>query len=180
MKRLLVAIVVLGGTLAGSAALSAQTPTGTSYPATPAQTHSSAVNSTTQQKVATAALASQDATSAALQAVVQFLQLRPDQQTVLGQLLQARQQTLTPILQAIAQREGQLYQLFESGGTPADIGQLAIQIHTLQKQIAQVQQDFLGRWESLLTPDQQERLQNARVAASLQPISPAFQLLHLL
>ena len=148
MKSLLVAIVVLGGTLAGSAVLSAQTPTGTSYPATAA--------------------------------VVQFLQLRPDQESVLGQLLQARQQTLTPILQAIAQREGQLHQLLESGGAPADIGRLAIEIHTLQKQAAQVQQDFLGRWESLLTPDQQQRLQTARVAARLQPIIPAFQLLQLL
>jgi hypothetical protein len=70
--------------------------------------------SATQQPVATAALASQDAISAALQAVVQFLQLRPDQETVRAQLLQARQETLPPILQAIAQRESQWYQLLES------------------------------------------------------------------
>jgi hypothetical protein len=123
---------------------------------------------------------SQDDITYALQAVAQFLQLTPDQQIVLGQLLQARQQALAPIQQGIGTLENQLEQLLESGGSPAAIGQLAIEIHALQKQAAQVQQSFLARWEGLLDPAQQQRLQTARVAATLQPLVPAFQLLQLL
>ena len=180
MKRALVTFIVLGWALAGSASLSAQTATGKSHPGAPAQILSNPVTSTVQPKTTAATPASQDDISTALQAVVQFLQLRPDQQTVLGQLLQARQQALAPLLQGIAQREERLYQLLESGGTPPEIGLLAIEIHILQKQAAQVQQGFLSRWESFLDSDQQQRLQAARVAVSLQPIVPAFQLLRLL
>ena len=180
MKRLSAALLVFAWTLAGPATLFAQTATGKAHPGATGQNLANPVTNTVQPKTPGTTPALQDDISAALQAVVQFLQLRPDQQTVLGQLLQARQQALAPLLQGIAQREERLYQLLESGGTPAEIGLLAIEIHLLQKQAAQVQQGFVSRWESFLDYDQQQRLQAARVAVSLQPIVPAFQLLQLL
>jgi hypothetical protein len=110
-----------------------------------------------------------------IQIVVQFLQLRPDQLQEFGQLLQARQAAVVPLLQGIQQRLQQLEALLNSGGSPANVGMLVIQIHTLQHQVAQVQQDFLSKFVSLLEPEQQQRLEAVRIAAQLQPIFPAFQ-----
>jgi hypothetical protein len=114
-----------------------------------------------------------------VQVVVQFLQLRPDQVQVFGQLLQARQTAVTPLLAAIQQRVQQLEALLSSGGNPGDIGVLVIQIHGLQQQVAQVQQSFLARFVSLLDQEQQQRLAAVHIAAQLQPVLPAFQQLYL-
>ncbi len=114
-----------------------------------------------------------------IQIVVQFLQLRPDQVQEFGQLLQARQAAVVPLLQGIQQRVQQLEALLNSGGSPAEVGMLVIQIHTLQQHVAQVQQDFLSKFANLLDPEQQQRLEGVRIAAQLQPIFPAFQQLYL-
>lgn len=114
-----------------------------------------------------------------IQIVVQFLQLQPNQAQEFGQLLQARQAAVTPLLQGIQQRVQQLEALLNSGGSPADVGMLVIQIHALQQQVAQVQQNFLSTFVSLLGPEQQQRLEAVQIAAQLQPILPAFQQLSL-
>ncbi|HXL23194.1 MAG TPA: hypothetical protein VOA78_12050 [Candidatus Dormibacteraeota bacterium] len=114
-----------------------------------------------------------------VQVVVQFLQLRPDQVQVFGQLLQARQTAVTPLLAAIQQRVQQLEALLSSGGNPGDIGVLVIQIHALQQQVAQVQQNFLAHFASLLDQEQRQRLAAVHIAAQLQPVLPAFQELYL-
>lgn len=114
-----------------------------------------------------------------IQVVVQFLQLRPDQAQELGQLLGARQAAVLPMLQGIQQRVQQLETLLNSGGSPVEVGVLVIQIHALQLQVAQKQQDFLSEFASLLDPEQRQRLEAIRVAAQLQPILPAFQQLYL-
>lgn len=118
--------------------------------------------------------------SPALQAVVQFLQLRPEQVERLQQLLQARREAVAPLLQAIAEHERRLRELLESGGTPPEVGQVVIELHALQAQVAQVQQSFLANWENSLEPEQRQRLEPVRQAARLQPIVPAFQQLQLL
>jgi len=114
-----------------------------------------------------------------LQVVVQFLQLRQGQVEELEQLLQARQAAVVPLLEGIQQRVQQLEGLLESGGNPAEVGVLVIQIHTLQQEVAQVQQDFISKWVSLLDAEQRQRLEAVRLAAVLQPILPAFQQLYL-
>ncbi|HEY4980029.1 MAG TPA: hypothetical protein VII25_12750 [Candidatus Acidoferrum sp.] len=114
-----------------------------------------------------------------LQIVVQFLQLQPTQQTILGELLQARQTAVTPLFLGIAQREQQVEALLASGGNPAQVGVLVIQIHALQQQIMQVQQAFLTNLANLLDQEQQQRLAAVRVATQLQPVVPAFQILQL-
>jgi hypothetical protein len=114
-----------------------------------------------------------------IQIVVQFLQLRPDQVQEFGQLLQARQAVVVPLLQGIQQRVQQLEVLLNSGGSPADVGMLVSQMHTLQQQVAQLQQGFLSKFVNLLDPEQQQRLERVRIAAQLQSILSAFQQLYL-
>jgi hypothetical protein len=117
--------------------------------------------------------------SSPLQIVVQFLQLQPAQEPVFGQLLQARQTAVTPLFQGIAQREQQLEALLASGGNPAQVGILVIQIHALQQQVMQTQQVFLANLANLLDQEQQQRLAAVALAAQLQPVLPAFVALQL-
>jgi len=112
--------------------------------------------------------------------VVHFLGLTPDQLPVLEQVLRERQQTIGPILQGIAMREHRISELIASGGSPAEIGVLVIQIHHLRQQAEVAQAVFLAHVESLLDAEQRVRWQQVRVAARLQPVVPAFQALQML
>jgi len=115
-----------------------------------------------------------------LAVVAQFLTLAPEQVQALAQLLQQREQTLAPILQQIAVREQRLLQLIASGGDPAEIGQLVIEIHQLRQAAQAVQEQFLAGFQSLLNDAQRQRWAQAQMAAQLQPVVPAFQALRLL
>jgi hypothetical protein len=110
-----------------------------------------------------------------LQVVAEFLQLRPDQVSEMGQLLQGRQTTLVPLFQTAQALTQQLGTLLNSGGNPAQVGITVIQIHALQQQMGQVQQSFLSHFVASLDADQLQRLQAVQIAAQLQPILPAFQ-----
>ncbi len=110
-----------------------------------------------------------------LQVVAAFLQLTPGQVTELGQLLQARQATLVPLFQTAEALIQQLGNLLNSGGNPAQVGAVVIQIHALQQQMAQAQQAFLTQFIAILDAEQLQKLQAVQVAAQLQPILPAFQ-----
>ena len=112
--------------------------------------------------------------------VVHFLGLRPEQLPVLEQALGERQQALGPILQGIAMREQRIRELIATGGSPAEIGVLAVQIHQLRQAAEAAQAAFLARVESLLDAGQRVRWQQVRVAARLQPVVPAFQALPML
>jgi len=110
-----------------------------------------------------------------LQVVAEFLQLRPGQMSELEQLLQARQTTLVPLFQTAQALTQQLAVLLNSGGNPAQVGILVIQIHALQQQMAQAQQAFLTQFVVILDAEQLQKLQAVQIAAQLQPILPAFQ-----
>jgi hypothetical protein len=110
-----------------------------------------------------------------LQLVAEFLQLRPGQVSELEQLLQERQTTLGPLFQKAQALISQLGNLLNSGGNPAQVGVLVIQIHALQQQMAQAQQGFLTQFVAILDPEQLQKLQAVQIAAQLQPILPAFQ-----
>jgi hypothetical protein len=112
--------------------------------------------------------------------VAHFLGLTADQMPVLEQVLRERQQTLGPIQQGIAMREQRIRELIASGGSPAEIGVLVIQIHQLRQDAENAQALFLSRVESLLDAEQRTRWQQVRVAARLQPVVPAFQALQML
>ena len=110
-----------------------------------------------------------------LQVVAEFLQLQPGQVSALEQLLQARQATLVPLFQTAQSLIQQLGNLLNSGGNPAQVGVLVIEIHVLQQQMAQAQQVFLTQFVAILDTEQLQKLQAVQIAAQLQPILPAFQ-----
>lgn len=112
--------------------------------------------------------------------VARFLGLRPDQLSFLEHALGERQQSVGPLLQGIAIREHHIGELVASGGNPAEIGILVIQIHQLRQQAEVAQAVFLARVESFLDAEQRVRWQQVRVAARMQPVVPAFQALQLL
>lgn len=114
-----------------------------------------------------------------LAVVAQFLTLAPEQVQAVGQLLQQREQALSPIQQQIAAHEQQIEQLIASGGDPALIGQLVIEVHHLQAAAQAVQAQFLASFRSALTEPQQQRSAQVQMAAQLQPVVPAFQALRL-
>jgi len=184
MPRILALLALLALALAGPGALRAQTSVtkpapGSSLPDlsklnianTLAQMQSnSQLNSTS---------ASGDAPSP-LQIIVQFFQLTPGQQDQLGQLLQARQAAIPPLLAQIQPLTQQLQSLLASGGNPAAIGATVIQINALERQVAQHQQAFLTALVGILNPSQQQQFELVQIAVQLQPILPAFVQLALL
>ena len=107
--------------------------------------------------------------------VAEFLQLRPGQASELGQLLEARQAAIVPLLQTAQALTQQLAVLLNTGGNPGQVGVLAIHIHALQQQIGQAQQSFLSHFVAILDAEQAQKLQVVQIAAQLQPILPAFQ-----
>jgi hypothetical protein len=127
------------------------------------------------QQVQTTKLQPSAQETSPLQVVAEFLQLRPGQVSELEQLLQERQTTLVPLFQKAQALIQQLGNLLNSGGNPAQVGVLVIQIHALQQQMAQVQQSFLSHFVAILDVDQLQKLQAVQIAAQLQPILPAFQ-----
>lgn len=179
MRRLMSQVAVLTLIFASASLLHARIHTGKFLPFLPAQDLTGLGVVRALEKAQGMAADAADP-STALPAVVQFLQFRPDQVEILQQLLQARQEAETPLLQAIAEHERRLRELLESRGTPPEVGQVVIELHALQGQVAQVQQSFLANLENLLDPEQRQRLEAVRQAARLQPIVPAFQQLQLL
>ena len=112
-----------------------------------------------------------------LQVIAAFLQLRPGQIGQLEQLLQTRQEALTPRIQQLQALGQQLDALLASGGNPVQVGLTVIQIHAVQQQVAQIQQSFVSQLIAMLDADQLQRLHAVQIAAQLQPILPAFRLL---
>src|SRR6266852_1806770 len=92
-----------------------------------------------------------------LQVVAEFLQLRPGQVSELQQLLQARRATLGPLFQTAQSLIQQLGNLLNSGGNPAQVGVLVIEIHVLQQQMAQAQQVFLTQFVAILDTEQLQK-----------------------
>ena len=177
MKPVRVAVVLLGMLMGCTNLVYAQKPAANTSPAvaTPDLSHLNIGKVLAEMQTA----AVNGELPPPVQVVVQFLQLRPDQQQVFGQLLQARQTAVTPLLVGIEQRVLQLEALLNSGGNPGEVGVLVVQIHALQQQVAQVQQSFLANLANLLDQDQRQRLAAVHIAAQLQPVVPAFEQLYL-
>ena len=169
-------VVALLSMMIGSANLMhAQKPAQKSNPVVSAPDLSKLSIGNTLEQMQTTTIAGNGEAPSPIQVVAQFLQLLPAQVQEFGLLLQARQAVVVPLLQGIQQRVQQLEALLSSGGSPADVGALVIQIHALQQQVAQAQQDFLSKFVNLLDQEQQQRLKTVQIAGQLQPILPAFQ-----
>src|SRR5712664_247630 len=175
MKRTGFAFVLLAILLMSCSQALAQKPAAKPAPVTPAPDLSKLNIEKILQQVQTTKLQASAEETSHLQVVAEFLQLRPGQASELEQLLQARQAAIVPLFQTAQAMIQQLGNLLNTGGNPAQVGVLVIQIHALQQQMGQAQQSFLSQFVTTLNADQQQRLQAVQIAAQLQPILPAFQ-----
>jgi hypothetical protein len=175
MKKTGIAFVVLGIILMTCGGVHAQKLAPKSAPVTTTPDLTKLNIEKVLQQVQTTKLQPSAQETSPLQVVAEFLQLRPGQVSELEQLLQERQTTLVPLFQKAQALIQQLGNLLNSGGNPAQVGVLVIQIHALQQQMAQVQQSFLSHFVAILDVDQLQKLQAVQIAAQLQPILPAFQ-----
>ncbi len=172
MKKTGIALVLLSIILTTCAGVNAQKPE-LKTPVISTDVTKLTVDKILQLQAATVAQSNGEITPP--QVVAEFLQLQPAQITELGQLLQTRQATLVPLVQTAQTLTQQLGILLSSGGSPAQVGALVIQIHGVQAQIVQAQQTFLTQFTAILTAEQLQKLQAVHVAAQLQPILLAFQ-----
>jgi len=175
MKKTAIAFTVLAMILASRDGAQAQKLAPKSTPVTIAPDLTKLNIEKVLQQVQTANVQPSVQETSPLQVVAEFLQLSPGQVSELEQLLQARQTTLVPLFQTAQALTQQLAVLLNSGGNPAQVGVLVIQIHALQQQIAQAQQVFLTQFMAILGAEQLQKLQAVQIAAQLQPILPAFQ-----
>src|SRR5713226_4277842 len=143
MKKTGFAFALLAVILAGCDAAYAQKPGPKSAPVTTAPDLTKLNIEKMLQQLQTTNFQPSAQETSPLQVVAEFLQLRPGQVSELGQLLQARQTALVPLFQTAQSLIHQLASLLNSGGNPAQVGILVIQIHALQQQMAQAQQAFL-------------------------------------
>src|SRR5258705_12949922 len=142
MKKTGFAFALLGILLMSCSQALAQKPAAKPAPATPTPDLSKLSIEKTLQQVQTTKVQPSAQETSPLQVVAEFLQLRPGQVSELEQLLQARQTALVPLFQTAQALTQQLAVLLNSGGNPAQVGILVIQIHALQQQMAQAQQAF--------------------------------------
>jgi hypothetical protein len=175
MKKTGIAFAVLAMILASCEGAHAQKLAPKSTPATIAPDLTKLNIEKILQQVQTTKVQPSAQETSPLQVVAEFLQLRSGQVSELEQLLLARQATLVPIFQTAQALIQQLAVLLNSGGNPAQVGLLVIQIHALQQQVAQAQQAFLAQFVAILDAEQLQKLQAVQIAAQLQPILPAFQ-----
>src|SRR5712664_2925025 len=176
MKKTGFAFALLAILLMSCSQALAQKPAAKPAPVTPAPDLSKPnIEKILQQVQTTKLQASAEETSPYLQVVAEFLQLRPGQASELEQLLQARQAAIVPLFQTAQAMIQQLGNLLNTGGNPAQVGVLVIQIHALQQQMGQAQQSFLMHFVAILDAEQVQKLQAVQIAAQLQPILPAFQ-----
>lgn len=175
MKKTLILFFLLATSLVTCAGISAQT-LGPKLPVTNSAPDLSklSVEKILQQLQAPNPQVNADETSP-LQVVAEFLQLTPSQVSELGQLLQARQAKLVPLVQTVQGLTQQLSNLLNSGANAAQVGAVVIQIHALEQQAAQTQQAFLAQFTAILAADQLQRLQAVQIAAQLQAVLPYFQ-----
>lgn len=177
MKRTGIAFVLLAALLTTCAGISAQTPSlktpTATLDSTPDLSKLNIAKILQQLQTPTVSTSSEDASP--LQIVAEFLQLTPGQISELGQLLQARQTNLVPLVQTAQNLTQQLGNLLNSDANPAQVGAVVIQVHVVQQQAAQLQQAFLTQFTAILTAEQQRKLQAVQIAVQLHPILPAFQ-----
>jgi hypothetical protein len=115
-----------------------------------------------------------------LAVVAQFLSLAPEQVQALALTLQQRDASVAPVLVEIAQREQRIQELIASGGDPAEIGRIVVEIHHLRQVVQTALVQFLAQFQSLLNPEQRQRWEHVRLTAQLLPVLPAFHGLGLL
>jgi hypothetical protein len=85
-----------------------------------------------------------------------------------------RQATLVPLVQTAQALIQQLGNLLNSGGNPAQVGAVVIQIHALQQQMAQAQQAFLTQFIAILDAQQLQKLRPRSCSRYFRSFSRSF------
>ena len=106
------------------------------------------------------------------------LQLTDAQITTLQQLEQTRQQAVEPLMRQIGISQQALQAALQASvPDAAEVGKLVVALDALQRQIAQLQQDFGSSFLSMLTDAQRSQVQQAlgiekalRAAAALHQL----------
>jgi Spy/CpxP family protein refolding chaperone len=112
--------------------------------------------------------------------VASFLGFTETQAAQFGDLLARFQATLHGLQEQIAARQAQLEVLLgQPSPDPAIVGSLFLQIHALERQVAQVIQGFQSQFASLLTDEQKQKVKAVTQASQLQPVVGAFVALYL-
>jgi uncharacterized membrane protein len=115
-----------------------------------------------------------------LMVVAQVLSLSGEQAQALGNMVQARAETLRPAVQQVQAREQALArQLQSTTPDPQMVGHLVIEIRQIQEQIHHAIEETNDQFELLLTPDQRARLEQIRAAVPACGVIPAFKALGL-
>ncbi|MEA2164274.1 MAG: hypothetical protein QOK37_2401 [Thermoanaerobaculia bacterium] len=110
-----------------------------------------------------------------------FLQLSPDQTMALITMIQTRDAAMQPIAAKVRADQEALGKLLQSpDADPATAGRLLIELRSLESQAASVAHEAAAHFESVLTPDQHDRLQFVRQAAQVEPAIPVFKAVGLL
>ena len=115
------------------------------------------------------------------EAIVNFLQLTPDQVSQWDALVVDREATVTPLrdqLEAIKEQLGEL--LGNPAPDPAEVGGLTIQAHDLGQQIRAANQAYVDGFEEMLDGDQTGKLGLIRGADRVRPLLPAFRVFWLI
>ncbi|MEA2336894.1 MAG: hypothetical protein QOE82_901 [Thermoanaerobaculia bacterium] len=113
--------------------------------------------------------------------VTNFLQLSEDQTRALIVIIQSRDAALQPIAMKLHASQEALGKLLDSpSADAATVGQLLLDIHAAERQINAIAHQSAASFETILTPEQQGRLQFIRQAAQVEPAIPAFRAVGLL
>ena len=146
MKRLLLSLFVLA--LAAPAAAQLDEPGDLSHPAMVAARH----------------------------AVINFLEMGPDQVAAWDVLWAEHRDAERPLKQQIADVQAAIDDLFAAGvPDPAELGLLVIERRDLGDALIDVHVIYIDGFENLLDPEQIDRLDGIRIADRIQPWIPAFK-----
>jgi Spy/CpxP family protein refolding chaperone len=125
------------------------------------------------------ALAAQEPPPIAI--VANVLSLSEEQIQALGEFLQARGEALRPAAEQLHAREQALSEQLQSADPDAQtVGRLAIEMKRLQEQIQRTLAESNKALDDILTPEQRDRLEQLRGAASACGVIPAFKAVGLL
>jgi uncharacterized membrane protein len=113
--------------------------------------------------------------------VATVLGLSEGQTMALVQAIQARDTAVRPLAEEAQAHQQALAALLESDAPdPANVGNLVLEIHALQKSIEGIAGEAMGGFEQTLSDAQRDRLANLRQAAPACEVLPAFRAVGLL
>jgi len=122
------------------------------------------------------ARAAEDAVPQPIVVVATVLQLSETQLQALIHILQAREEAIRPIADALRKdREALETLLSASAPDPAEVGRLLVAIRDRERQASELAKSAAESFREALTPEQRQRLELIAQAAAVAPAVPAFK-----